>query len=134
MIEKDLGQRKEQTESIVIEDRELDNVKRTLTMLEKAFERVLRNNYYSRNEWPQIAFEIEEQINILRGWIQDYQLYCALAGFLLQVGLAMKELENKISQLMALCKPSDGKKRIKKNSKFNITMNFANQLMPCWLI
>lgn len=134
MIERNQGQGKEQTESIVIENKELDNAKRTLTMLEKAFERVLRNNYYSQNEWPQIAFEIQEQINTLRGWIQDYQLYCTLASFLLQVGLAMKELEGKIAQLMAMCKPSDGKKRIKKNSKFSNTMNFANQLMPCWHI
>jgi hypothetical protein len=134
MAEKDLGQCREQTESIIIEDKELDNAKRILTMLEKALERVLRRNYYNRNQYPQIAFEIEEQISVLRGWIQDYQLYSALPSFHVQVGLVMKDLESKISQLMAVCTPSAGKQRIKKNSKFRNTLSFANQLMPCWSI
>jgi hypothetical protein len=134
MAEKNQGQCKEQKEPIVIEDKELDNAKRTLTMLKKALQRVLRRNYYNRSQYPQIAFEIEEQINTLRGWIQDYQIYCALPSFRLQIGLAMKDLASKIGQLMVLCKPSDGKKRIKKNSKFKNTMSFANQLIPCWTI
>jgi hypothetical protein len=134
MAEKEQGQCREQAESIIIKDRELDNAKRILTMLEKALERVLRRNYYNRNQYPQLAFEIEEQINILRGWIQEYQLYSALPNFCLQVGVAMKDLESKIEQLMALCTPSAGKQRIKKNSKFKNTLSFAHQLMPCWSI
>lgn len=116
MAKKDLGQCKEQTGSIIIEDKELGNIKRILTMLEKALERVLRRNYYNRDQYPQIAFEIEEQISILRGWIQDYQLYSTLPSFHVQVGLAMKDLESKISQLMAVCTPSAGKQRIKKTA------------------
>lgn len=116
MAEQDLSQCSEHTESCVIEDKGVDNVKRILTMLEKALERILRRNYYNRSQYPQIAFEIEEQIGVLRGWIQDYQLYSPLASFHLQVGLAMKELEDKIGQLMAICTPSDGKKRIKKTA------------------
>lgn len=134
MAEKNLGQCREQTESIIIEDKKVGNVKRILTMLEKALERVLRRNYYNRNQYPQIAFEIEEQISILRGWIQEYQLYSALSNYRVQVGLAMKDLESKIEQLMALCTPSAGKQRIKKNSKFKNTLSFAHQLMPCWSI
>ena len=75
MVEKNLGHYREQTESIIIKDKEVGNVKRILTMLEKALERVLRRNYFNRNQYPQLAFEIEEQISVLRGWIQDYQLY-----------------------------------------------------------
>jgi hypothetical protein len=134
MAKKDLDQCREQTEATIHKEKEIDNAKRTLTMLEKALERVLRRNYYNQDQYPQIAFEIEEQINTLRGWIQDYQIYCALPNFLVQVGLAMKDLESKIGQLMALCKPLDGKKRIKKNSGFKSTMNFADQLIACWNI
>lgn len=134
MAKKDLGHCIERTETIVIEASELDNAKRTLTMLQKALERFLRCNYYNRKQYPEIALEIEEQINTLQEWIQDYQIYSILSSFLLQVGLSIKDMESKIGQLMALCKPTDGKKRIKKNSKFNNTMNFANQLMPCWPI
>jgi hypothetical protein len=134
MAEKNLGQCREQAKSIIIEDKEAGNVKRILTMLEKALERVLRRNYFNRNQYPQLAFEIEEQISILRGWIQDYQLYSALPNYRVQAGLAMKDLESKIEQLMALCTPSAGKQRIKKNSKFKNTLSFAHQLMPCWSI
>jgi hypothetical protein len=116
MAEKYLSQRREQTGSTIVGGKEIGNVKRILTMLEKALERILRRNYYNRSQYPQIAFEIEEQINILRGWIDDYQLYSSMPSFRLQVGLAMKELESKIGQLMALGKPSAGKKIIKKTS------------------
>lgn len=121
MAEQDLIQCREQTGAIIIEDKEVDNVKRILTMLEKALERILRRNYFNRNQYPQLAFEIEEQIKVLRGWVENYQLYSPLPSFRLQVGLAMQELESKIGQLMAVCAPSDGKKRIKKNSRFKNT-------------
>src|SRR4030043_625323 len=117
MAEKNLGQCREQAESIVIDDKEVNNVKRTLTMLVKALERVLRRNYYNRDQYPPLALEIEEQIKILRGWVEDYQLYSSLQSFRMQVGLAMKDLESKIGQLMALCTPSAGKKRIKKTQQ-----------------
>ena len=86
-------------------------------MLEKALERVLRRNYYNEDQYPPLALEIEEQIKVLRGWIEDYELYSSLQSFRVQVGLAMKELESKIGQLMALCKPSAGKKRIKRSQQ-----------------
>jgi hypothetical protein len=126
MAEKNLEQCKEQ--------KKVDNVKRTLTMLKKALGRVLRRNYYNRDQYPSLAFEIEKQIKVLRGWVQDYQLYSSLQSFRVQVGLAMKELEGKIGQLMALCKPSAGKKRIKKTGRFKNISIFANRLIPCWAI
>jgi hypothetical protein len=129
MTEKNLGKCGEETRSTINKYKDLDNAKRTLTMLEKALERVLRSNYYNRNQYPQIAFEIKEQINTLRGWIQDYQIYSALQGFFLQVGLAIKDLESKINQLKALCHPAAGKKRIKKSIRFKNILSFANLLM-----
>ena len=117
MAGKNLSQCEKQAGSIFIEAKEIDNAKRMLTMLEKALKRVFRRCYYNRDQYPQIAFEIEEQIAILRGWIQDYQRYSSLQSFFLQIGLAMKTLESKIGQLMALCKPSAGKKRIKKSQQ-----------------
>jgi hypothetical protein len=121
MAEQDLSHSRKQTGPFVVKDKEVDNVKRILTMLEKALERILRRNYYNRDQYPRIAFEIEEQIKILRGWIQDYELYSPLPSFRSQVGLAMKELESKIGQLMAVCTPTAGKKIIKKNSRFKNT-------------
>ena len=117
MAEKNLEQHKEQAEPIIIDGKQVDNIKRTLTMLEKALERVLRRNYYNREQYPPLALEIEEQIKVLRGWVKDYQLYSSFQSFRVQVGLAMKELEGKIGQLMALCKPSAGKRRVRKNQQ-----------------
>jgi hypothetical protein len=117
MAEKNLEQCKEQAEPIIIDGKEVDNVKRTLTMLEKALERVLRRNYYNRDQYPPLALEIEDQMKVLRGWVEDYQLYSSFQSFRVQVGLAMKELESKIGQLMVLCKPSAGKRRVKKNQQ-----------------
>jgi hypothetical protein len=134
MAEKNQEQCKERKEVDKEVDKEVGNIKRTLTMLEKALERVLRRNYYKRDQYPALALEIEEQMKVLRGWVEDYQLYSSLESFRVQVGLAMKELESKIGQLMALCKPSAGKKRIKKTSRFKNTLSFASQLMPCWII
>lgn len=129
-----LSQSGNQTGSIFIEDKEIDNAKRILTMLEKALKRVLRRYFYNRDQYPQVALEIEEQIAILRGWIKDYERYCSLQSFLLQIGLAMKELEGKIGQLMALCNPSGGKRKIKKSSRFKNTQSLVNRSMPCWTI
>jgi hypothetical protein len=92
MAEQDLSQRRKQTGPFVVKDKEVDNVKRILTMLEKALERILRRSYYNRDQYPRIAFEIEEQMKVLRGWIQDYELYSPLPSFRSQVGLAMKDL------------------------------------------
>lgn len=123
MVEQYLSQCRKRTGSTVGKgkDKEVDNVKRILTMLEKALERILRRNYYNRDQYPALAFEIEEQIKVLRGWLQDYQLYSPLPSFRSQAGLAIKELESKIGQLMALCTPTAGKKSIKKNSGFRNT-------------
>ena len=117
---KNLNQCENQTGSIFIEEKEINNAKRILTMLEKALERILRRNYYNRDQYPKIAFEIEEQIKVLRGWLRDYQLYSPLPSFRSQAGLAMKELESKIGQLMAMCTPAAGKKRLKKTADSGI--------------
>ena len=116
MAEKNLEQQREQIRSVNMDNKELNNVKRIITMLEKALERLLRRNYHNRNQYPKIALEIEEGINTLRGWIDDYQIYGTLPGFHLQISLAMKDLQSKIGQLTAMCEPVAGKKRIKKTA------------------
>jgi hypothetical protein len=103
------------------DDKEVNNIKRIFTMLDKALERILRRCYYKRNQYPPIAFKIEEQINILVGWIGVYQLYCALPGFRLQVGLAMEKLKSEIGQLMTECKPLAGKRGIKKTANSRVS-------------
>jgi len=70
-----LGQQRGQTEPIGIIDNKSDNILRILTMLEKSLNRLLRHNYYNRSQYPQLIQEIEEALNKLRSWIQDYKTF-----------------------------------------------------------
>ena len=109
-----LGQQRGQTEPIGISDNKSDNILRILTMLEKALNRLLRHNYYNRSQYPQLIQEIEEALNKLRSWIQDYKNFTCLCGFNLLLGLVIKDCGDMIAQLMAVCKPLPGKKQMKK--------------------
>ena len=51
----------DQTQNIYdINENLLDNVLRSLTMLEKTLDRLARQNYYDRSQCPEIFFETEE--------------------------------------------------------------------------
>ena len=52
----------------------LINILRILCMLEKALNRLARRNYYKRSQYPSVFFEIEDAINTLRTWINNYTL------------------------------------------------------------
>jgi hypothetical protein len=130
MFKNNSGQTPGQAESTIINDK-LNNIMRILTMLEKLLNRLLRRNYYNPNQYPPIVQEIEEALNNLRSWIQGYKNFACLPGFILIVGLAIKDLGDMIEQLMAVCEPLAGKKRIKKSKKFESRLNFANRLSLC---
>lgn len=111
---------------------DLDNIKRTLTMLEKALDRLLRQNYHNPNQYPQIVKEMKAALNDLRAWFKDHELFDCHPGFISILGMAVKDLGQIIGQLIRECKASAGKKDIKKNRKFNSRANFADQLILCW--
>lgn len=134
MFEENLRQPKGQTESSSLNEKGLANILRILTMLEKAIERLLRQNYNQRCQYPAIVLEIEEAFNNLRAWIQDYKIFSCLGVFNSLLGITLKELGDMIGQLIAESKPVAGKKAIKKNKKNNSTEDFVNQLTVCWNI
>jgi hypothetical protein len=109
----------------------LENILRTLTMLEKALDRLGRQNYHDRKQYPPLILEIEECLNTLRCWIQEYKSYADLASFSIQLGIAIEKLGNLIAQLVKECKPSSGKRELKKSIKYRSKSLFANQLMAC---
>ncbi len=51
----------------------LTNILCTLSMLEKAFDRLVRLNYNWRCQYPEIIVEIESTLATLRMWINNYQ-------------------------------------------------------------
>jgi hypothetical protein len=112
--------------------KKLENMLRTLTMLEKALDRLVRQNYNNRNQYPPLILEIEEGLDTLRSWIQDYKTYADLPVFSSQLAIAIKSLGDFIGQLIKECKPVAGKREIKKNIKFNSNLIFADQLTVCW--
>ena len=65
------GQASDQNKLGGLKNKKLENILRTLTMLEKALDRLGRQNYHNRKQYPQLILEIEEWLNTLRCWIQD---------------------------------------------------------------
>jgi hypothetical protein len=108
-------------------NKKLEDMLRTLTMLEKAFNRLVRHNYHSRNQYPPLVLEIEKGLDTLRSWIGDYKTYANLAAFHLQLSIAIKSLGDFIGQLIEGCKPVSGKREIKKSIKFKSNVIFADQ-------
>ena len=51
----------------------LINILRVLTMLENALNRLMRNNFYDRSQYPEEFLVIETLILNIRGWINDYK-------------------------------------------------------------
>ena len=84
-------------------------------MLEKALNRVVRRSYYSRRQYSEIFFQIENTINSLRVWVQTYRSYCMLATFTLLLEAYIKELEQEIEHLIRSIPPLPGKKRVKQS-------------------
>ncbi len=95
----------------------IDNIKRTLTMLEKALGRLARQCYYDREQYPKIFLEIENYINLIRSWLRDNEIFASAKAFFVSLGLSFESLRMMISQLWKICKPKNGKKGIKKSRR-----------------
>lgn len=95
----------------------LKNILRIVTMLETALNRVGRKNYHSRHQYPEIYFEIENAIEILRSWIVHYQAYCGVSSFYGVSSLCLAEISQLIGQLILTCSTSNGKKKEKQSQR-----------------
>ena len=77
----------------------IDNIKRTLTMLEKALGRLARQCYYDPKQYPEIFFEIEEYINLIRSWLRDNEIFASSEALYVSFGLVFESLGMMITQL-----------------------------------
>ncbi len=59
----------------------INNIKRALTMLDKAQNRLARQCYYDPKQYPEIFFEIEKCINAIRSWINEREMFQSLQYF-----------------------------------------------------
>lgn len=95
----------------------LNNIKRSLTMLEKALKRVIRRNYFNESQYPEIIFLIEEILTRMHSWIDDYKAFSGTKSFSLLLGMSLKELGMMVGDLLEICEPVSGKRKIKKSRK-----------------
>lgn len=95
----------------------MNNIKRILTMLEKAQNRLARQCYHDPKQYPKVFFEIEECINHIRLWINERNIFQSLEYFYVALATLIDELGRLISQLWEICKPKKGKKGISKTQR-----------------
>lgn len=96
---------------------ELDNMLRTLTMLEKALDRLGRLNYFCRKQYPQEFLIIEETIHEMRIWINDNNIFHCVKILYLSLGEFIDTLAKLVDELWDKCKPKPGKKEVKKSRR-----------------
>ena len=51
-------------------------------MLKKTLERLARQNYHSRSQYPEIYFEIEDTICSVKLWIEEHRIFSDFAGWI----------------------------------------------------
>ncbi len=94
-----------------------DDIKRSLTMLEKTLDRLARQNYYNRKQYPELILQTEDIIHKIRAWIENHKIFTCSDEFYQSVGLFISELGILINTLWETCKPKKGKKKIKKRRR-----------------
>jgi histone H3/H4 len=95
----------------------LINILRVLTMLEGALNRLMRNNFYDRSQYPEEFIIIEALIDNMRGWIKDYNFLSGTENFSYLSMILLSELCEMIIDLINIVTPKNGKKQISKSQK-----------------
>ncbi len=90
----------------------INDIKRILTMLEKAESRLARQCYHDPKQCPGVFSEIEECIDTIRSWINGKEIFQSLEYFYAALASVIDELGSLLSQLWDICKPVKGKKGI----------------------
>ncbi len=93
---------------------DLDNLKRSLTMMEKSIDRLTRLNYFNPKQRPEIFSVLEDTIDKIRIWLDTYTIIDSLKDFYALLSQFILELGILITQLWSTCKPKPGKKKVKK--------------------
>ncbi len=93
---------------------EFDNIKRSLSMLAKAIDRLTRLNYFNRKQYPAIILEIEDIIDKIRTWINNHELFACSEAFYETVSLFIADFGLLINQLWEKYKPKPRKRRLGK--------------------
>ena len=91
------------------------NFLRCLIMLEKTLERIARQNYNKRSQYPELFIEIEQAILTLRAWIDCHKIFSGFPIFQTLLAVFVKSITDKIADLIETSRPVKGKKAKKKS-------------------
>lgn len=106
----------------------LINILRTLSLLEKALDRLARNNYHNRNQYPDLLLEIESTLVLTREWIQRFKAFCAVPAFIKLIGLCVSNIGILISEIITEIHPENGKRKQKKKlARYRTKKVLSNQ-------
>jgi len=72
--------------------RMINDIKRSLTMLEKAQDRLARQCYHDPKQYPEIFLEIEKCINAIRSWLNEREMFQSLQYFYVTLSAFIDEL------------------------------------------
>ncbi len=97
----------------------LSDILRILTQLEKAINRLQRQNYYNRKQGGIIFEKIQQAILEVRNWISQFRSFASIDALFAALGFAIKKIGELIVMLSARDLPMPGKKRIKKSRMEN---------------
>ncbi len=82
----------------------LTNILRILCMLEKELNRIARRNYFNRNQYPEIFFQVETCLKSLRSWITKYGVFSDMPVFNEIMGVRLiqehKRLEKSVNGMI----------------------------------
>ena len=95
----------------------LNNIKRILTGLENALDRLGRKCFHNQKQYPKVFFDIEDCLNIIRTWIQENEIFGLLKVFYISLSELIQEIAKLIQELWGNCKPKAGKKGILKTQR-----------------
>jgi len=96
---------------------EVDNVMRTLAMLQKALDRLGRLNYFGREQYPPVFLAVEDTVNDIREWLRENRIYCSLQMLYQSLNGLIETLTDMICKLWDTCKPKPGKKEVKRTRR-----------------
>jgi hypothetical protein len=93
----------------------LSDILRILTQLEKAINRLRRQNHYNSKQGGPLFEKIERAIQKMRDWINQLRAFTSIDALFVSLGLAVKRIGEFIALLGLKVSPLPGKKRTKKS-------------------
>ena len=91
-------------------------------------ERLARQNYHRRNQYPEIFFEIEDAICSIREWIEEHRLFSNFESFENMLAMFITSITDQVAILIETVRPVSGKKAVKKSFRTRQREQLCNSI------